>query len=232
MGIGKDKPMKTREAKQSDIDLYAADGKTIELGETIYFTEQISKSEAPQGPTPAEIRAQRKENERLSENESSINNATEKGNSIITDTNSSLKNMNFGGGDKSSIYDSKISEDGKLSISYYTGTTKIKNGEKERDRNSATFDLSNDNELQTLALELYPGKGNIKNREAFKKSIRKELKSFKPKASGVKKLTLKEEKEKREEERMARLVENVTKDRDNTGSKKLKAAELINTYTK
>ena len=212
MGIGKDKPMKTREAKQSDIDLYAADGKTIELGETIYFTEQISKAAVAQGPTPAETRAQRKENERLSENESSINDATEKGNSIITDTNSSLKNMNFGGGDKSSIYDSKISEDGKLSISYYTGTTKIKNGEKSRDRNSATFDLSNDNELQTLALELYPGKGNIKNREAFKKSIRKELKSFKPKASGAKQLT--------EKQRLQQTMQDIKATRNKDGSPK------------
>ena len=175
MGIGKDKPMKTREAKQSDIDLYAADGKTIELGETIYFTEQISKSEAPQGPTPAEIRAQRKENERLSENESAINDATEKGNSIITDTNSSLKNMNFGGGDKSSIIESNINAKGELSISYYTGTTKIKDGEKSRDKNSATINLLSKSERQNLANDFYPGKGNAKSREAFLKSLIEQL---------------------------------------------------------
>ena len=89
--------------------------------------------------------------------------------------------MNFGGNAKSSIFNSEISKDGKLKISYYTGTTTKKRKGKERDKDLATFNLYNDNELQTLAFKFYPGKNNAKNREAFKKSIKKELEASKTK---------------------------------------------------
>ena len=171
MNVNKDRPMKTRLATQKDVDLYAADGKTIALDETIYFTEQISKAAVAQGPTPAEIRAQRKENERLSENESSINDASKKGNSIITDTSSALKNMEFRGNKNSNIFESNINAKGELNLQYETGTKT--DGEKDIDK--VTINLLSKSERQNLANDFYPGKGNAKNREAFLKSLIEQL---------------------------------------------------------
>ena len=180
-------PIMSRAATSNDVALYAVDKQIINEGDTIYFTETMRKADKLQETgakslTPAQLIAKKKEDERTEQNTSSMNAASEKGVNLITDTNSSLKNMNFGGNAKNIIKDSKISKDGELTIAYYTGTITKKRGKAgRRDLSKATFNLFNDNELQTLAFKFYPGKDNAKNREAFKKSIKKELEASKTK---------------------------------------------------